>query len=41
MICGEDPYAFRGTEDIVRPSVRPSGEGGCGDSGKKDAKSGD
>jgi hypothetical protein len=30
MVAGEDPYAFRGTEDIMRPHVRPSGEGGCG-----------
>lgn len=30
MVAGEDPYAFRGIEDIMRPHVRPSGEGGCG-----------
>jgi len=31
MIAGEDPYAFKGLEDTVRPSVRRSGEGGCGE----------
>lgn len=30
MIAGEDPYAWKGIEDIARPHVRPSGEGGCG-----------
>lgn len=30
MIAGEDPYGFRGVEDVHRPHVRPSGEGGCG-----------
>ena len=29
MIAGEDPYAWKGHEDIAEPSVRPSGEGGC------------
>jgi len=29
LIAGEDPYAFRGTEDIVRPHVRADGNGGC------------
>ncbi len=29
MVCGEDPYPWRGIEDIARPHVRPSGEGGC------------
>jgi len=29
MICGRDPYAYKGTVEIARPSVRPSGEGGC------------
>ena len=31
MVAGEDPYAFKGTEDATRPHVRKAGEGGCGD----------
>ncbi len=29
MVAGEDPYAWKGVTEIARPSVRPSGEGGC------------
>ena len=29
LVTGRDPYAYKGTTDIVRPHVRPSGEGGC------------
>ena len=29
MIAGKDPYAWKGTTDIAKPSVRPSGDGGC------------
>jgi ectoine hydroxylase-related dioxygenase (phytanoyl-CoA dioxygenase family) len=29
VVAGEDPYAFRGTVDHMRPHVRPDGEGGC------------
>ncbi len=29
MVAGTDPYAYKGTEDISRVYVRPSGEGGC------------
>jgi ectoine hydroxylase-related dioxygenase (phytanoyl-CoA dioxygenase family) len=29
LVAGEDPYAFRGTTDLMRPHVRPDGEGGC------------
>ncbi len=29
MIAGEDPYAWMGTRDVMRPHVRASGEGGC------------
>lgn len=29
MIAGNDPYAWKGTEDLATPGVRPSGEGGC------------
>ena len=31
LVAGRDPYAWKGTEDIMVPHVRPSGEGGCGD----------
>jgi phytanoyl-CoA hydroxylase len=31
MVAGQDPYAFKGTEDISTAHIRPSGEGGCGD----------
>lgn len=38
MIAGEDPYAWKGTEEVSCVWVRPSGEGGCVDSSarKKD-----
>lgn len=29
MVAGNDPYAWKGIEDIARPHIRPSGEGGC------------
>jgi ectoine hydroxylase-related dioxygenase (phytanoyl-CoA dioxygenase family) len=29
MIAGKDPYAFKGTEELAVPYIRPSGEGGC------------
>ncbi len=29
MIAGEDPYGWKGTADIAKPYLRPSGEGGC------------
>lgn len=29
MVAGEDPYAYKGIEDIARPSSRPDKEGGC------------
>ncbi len=31
MVAGEDPYAYKGYEDITRPHVRKAGDGGCGD----------
>ncbi|HEX8372474.1 MAG TPA: phytanoyl-CoA dioxygenase family protein [Chthoniobacterales bacterium] len=31
MVAGEDPYAWKGVEDLAAPHVRPSGQGGCGD----------
>lgn len=35
MICGTDPYAWKGTENRVSPHLRPSGEGGCGSTPEK------
>ena len=29
MIAGKDPYAWKGLEDLAKPYLRPSGEGGC------------
>ena len=29
LVAGADPYAWKGSEDIAVPGVRPSGEGGC------------
>ncbi|MBW7895880.1 MAG: phytanoyl-CoA dioxygenase family protein [Opitutaceae bacterium] len=29
VVAGRDPYAYRGYADIQKPSVRPSGQGGC------------
>jgi phytanoyl-CoA hydroxylase len=29
MVARKDPYVWKGTEDIAKPMVRPSGEGGC------------
>jgi phytanoyl-CoA hydroxylase len=29
MVAGEDPYAWKGCEDIGEASVRPTGQGGC------------
>ena len=33
MVAGVDPYAYKGLEDLNRPWLRPTGEGGC-DSGE-------
>lgn len=38
IICGEDPYAYKGYDDVIKPHVRPSGEGGCGKWGSDSAK---
>jgi len=27
--AGTDPYASKGTVDVMRPQVRPDGHGGC------------
>ena len=38
IVAGKDPYAYRGYEQINKPSVRPSGQGGCdkwGGAGRK------
>jgi len=29
MVSGQDPYAHRGYEQIKKPMIRPSGDGGC------------
>lgn len=29
MVAGEDPYAWKGIEEISLPHIRPTGEGGC------------
>jgi ectoine hydroxylase-related dioxygenase (phytanoyl-CoA dioxygenase family) len=29
MVAGSDPYAYKGTTDVFKPFIRPSGEGGC------------
>ncbi len=34
MIAGRDPYAWKGTRELAKPHVRPSGEGGCMSWGK-------
>lgn len=31
MVAGEDPYAFKGTQDIAHAFVRSDGKGGCAD----------
>ncbi len=33
LVAGHDPYAWKGLEDVARPGVRPSGEGGCSKDG--------
>ena len=37
MVAGHDPYAWKGIEDRAEPHVRPSGEGGCGNSERNNA----
>jgi ectoine hydroxylase-related dioxygenase (phytanoyl-CoA dioxygenase family) len=29
LVAGEDPHAYKGTVDLMRPHVRPAGDGGC------------
>jgi phytanoyl-CoA hydroxylase len=29
LVAGEGPYDFRGTVDVMRPHIRPDGDGGC------------
>jgi phytanoyl-CoA hydroxylase len=29
LVAGEDPYAFKRIVDVMRPHIRPDGEGGC------------
>lgn len=35
LVAGTDPYAWKGTEQISKPFVRPSGDGGCEDFRKR------
>ncbi len=30
LVCGKDPYAYKGTVDLAAPHVRSTGKGGCG-----------
>ncbi len=36
LIAGVAPYAYKGTNHIHRPHLRPSGQGGCAGQGGKD-----
>jgi phytanoyl-CoA hydroxylase len=38
MICGEDPFAYKGTTSVAEAQVRPTGEGGCATSGEPTVK---
>jgi phytanoyl-CoA hydroxylase len=29
LVSGQDRYEFRGTTDVMRPHIRPDGDGGC------------
>lgn len=29
LVAGEDPYAFKGTADLMRAHIRPDGQRGC------------
>jgi phytanoyl-CoA hydroxylase len=29
LVAGVDPYAYKGTTDVMKPHVRPDGDGGC------------
>jgi phytanoyl-CoA hydroxylase len=29
MVAGQDPSAYKGLENISRPCISPTGEGGC------------
>lgn len=29
LVAGVDPYAYKGTTDVMTPHVRPAGDGGC------------
>jgi len=31
MVAGRDPYAYKGVDNLHRPHIRATGEGGCGD----------
>lgn len=29
QVCGKDPYAWKGTQDVMHAHIRPDGQGGC------------
>jgi hypothetical protein len=29
VVAGTDPYAYKGSANVMRPHVRPDGQGGC------------
>ena len=37
LVAGRDPYAWKGTENCASAHVRPSGEGGCGNTKRNTA----
>jgi hypothetical protein len=37
LVAGSDPYAWKGTEERATAHVRPSGEGGCGNTERNSA----
>ncbi len=37
MVCGSDPYAWKGTEDIFKAHLRPHGKGGCVEKADEDS----
>jgi ectoine hydroxylase-related dioxygenase (phytanoyl-CoA dioxygenase family) len=34
MVAGRDPYGWKGVDNLAKPHVRPSGEGGCSKNGR-------
>jgi len=38
MVAGQDPYGFKGTEELAQASVRSDGKGGCADWNNEEQK---